>query len=50
MQCLTKNHLISYNNIFVAFKTLYRTNNHKLGQSGFMALKLYTSKTYDRVE
>ena len=49
-KCLTKNHLISYDNIFVAFETLYKMNNHKLGKSGFMVLKLYMSKAYDRVE
>ena len=49
-KCLTKNHLISYDNIFIAFETLYKMNNHKLGKLGFIVLKLYKSKAYDRVE
>ena len=37
-------------NILVAFETLHYMKNHNSGNSGFMALKLDMSKTYDRVE
>ena len=37
-------------NILVAFETLHYMWNHNKGKSGFMALKLDMSKTYDRVE
>ena len=45
----TENRLIS-NNILVAFETLHSMKNHKNGKTGYMALKLDTSKTYDRVK
>ena len=38
------------NNILVAFETLHYMRNHCTGKTGFMALKLDISKTYDRVE
>ena len=44
----TKNCLIS-DNILVALETLHSMNNHKIGKTGYMALKLDMSKTYDRV-
>lgn len=34
----------------MAFKTLHYMKHHQSGKSGFMALKLDTSKAYDRVE
>lgn len=37
-------------NILMAFKTLHYMKNHQNGNTGFMALKLDMSKTYDRVE
>lgn len=37
-------------NILVAFKFLHHMKTKKAGKSGFMALKLDMSKTYDRVE
>ena len=43
------NRLIS-DNILVAFDTLHYMRNHGTGKSGYMALKLDMSKTYDRVE
>ena len=42
--------MILYNNIITAFEILHSMNNHKLGKSRFMTLKLYVSKTYDRTE
>lgn len=38
------------NNILMAFETLHYMKNHQNGNTGFMALKLYMSKAYDRVE
>ena len=38
------------NNIMVAFETLHYMRNHSAGTTGYMALKLDMSKTYDRVE
>ena len=37
-------------NILVAFETLHSMNIHKSSKSGYMAIKLYMSKAYDRVE
>ena len=37
-------------NILVAFDTLHHMKNQKSKKGGFMALKLYMSKAYDRVE
>ena len=37
-------------NILVAFKFLHHMKTKKASKSGFMALKLNMSKTYDRVE
>ena len=34
----------------MAFETLHYMKHHQTGSSGFMALKLDMSKTYDRVE
>lgn len=45
----TKDRLIS-NNILVAFETLHCMQRYNLGTSGFIALKLDMSKSYDRVE
>ena len=45
----TKNRLIS-NNILVAFKTFHSMKNHKIGKTGYIALKLDMSKAYDKVE
>jgi len=45
----TKNRLIS-DNILVAFETLHIMSKHNLRKTGIMALKLDTSKTFDRVE
>ena len=42
-------HLISYN-ILVAFETLHYMRNHGTGKSGYMALKLDMSRSYDHVE
>lgn len=42
-------HFIS-NNILVAFETLHYLKNKRQGKSSFIALKLDTSKAYDRVE
>lgn len=44
-----KNRLIS-DNILIAFETLHHMNSHNLGDTSFMALKLYMSKAYDQVE
>ena len=38
------------NNMLVAFKTLHHMKTKKFGKKGFMAMKLYTSKAYDRIE
>ena len=35
------------NNILVAFETLHYMKNHNSQSLGFMALKLYMSKSYD---
>ena len=37
-------------NILMAFETLHYTKHHRKGKSGFMAMKLDMSKTYDCVE
>jgi hypothetical protein len=37
-------------NILIAFETLHHMHNQRTGRVGSMALKLYMSKAYDRVE
>ena len=37
-------------NILVAFESLHHMKHKRVGKSGFMAMKLYMSKAYDRVE
>lgn len=44
-----KDRLIS-DNTLVAFETLHCMKKHKIGETGFMAVKLDMSKAYDRVE
>ena len=44
----TKSRLI-FDNILVAFESLHSMQKHK-GKENFMAIKLYMSKAYDRVE
>ena len=44
-----KDRLIT-DNIMIAFETLHCMKNHKVGTNGFMAIKLYMTKVYDRVE
>ena len=44
-----KGHLIT-DNILIAFETLHCMKNYNSGATGFIALKLDMSKTYDRVE
>ena len=38
------------NNILIAFETLHCMKNNKSGSTGYMALKLNTTKAYDRDE
>jgi len=38
------------NNMLVAFETLHHMKTKKSGKKGFMAMKLYMSKAYDRIE
>ena len=45
----TKDRLIS-DNILLAFESLHCMNKHKFVKGGFMELKLYMSKAYNRVE
>ena len=45
----TKNQSIFYN-ILVAFETLHSMKKHKMGKTGYMAVKLDMTKAYDRVE
>ena len=44
----TKSRLIS-DNILVAFESLHSMQKH-IGKEGYMTIKLYMSKSYDRVE